>query len=175
MKAPDWLTVGTIIKPQGLRGEARVKPITDFPERRFAANSVLTVFSPDDRTPPFTLTVANSRPHKNLYVIKFREINSVEQIERLRAALLRIPVQEAHELEQHAYYFHEIIGCEVFTNTGERIGTIKEILQPGANDVWVVERGHSQSELYLPYIADVVKEVLPEQKRVLIEWMDGLE
>lgn len=175
MKAPDWLTVGNIIKPQGLRGEVRVKPVTDFPERRFAPDSVLTLFPPGDGTSPLTLTVVNSRPHKNIYVIKFREIDSVEQIERLRGAELRIPVQEAHELEQHAYYFHEIIGCEVFTNSGERIGTIKDILQPGANDVWVVARDHGQPELYLPYIADVVKQVLPEQKRVLIEWMEGLE
>lgn len=175
MKAPDWLRVGKMIKPQGLNGEARILPMTDFPEQRFAPESVLALFLPGARTPSCHVTVVNSRPHKNIYVVKFREFDSIEQIEQLRGTELRIHVEQVHELEQHAYYFHEIIGCEVYTDTGERVGTIKEILQPGANDVWVVERDQGQPDLYLPYIADVVKQVLPEQKRVLIEWMDGLE
>lgn len=174
MKRPDWLTVGNIIKPQGLRGEARVKPRTDFPKRRFAPNSVLTLFHVD-LPAPFEVTVINSRPHKGIYVIKFREFKAIEQIEPLRGAELSIPAQQAHELEQHAYYFHEIIGCDVVTTTGEHVGTITEILQPGANDVWVVKRKQGRKDLYLPYIADVVKQVLPEQKRVMIEWLDGLE
>lgn len=174
MKPPDWLTVGNVIKPQGLRGEVRVKPVTDFPDRRFAPKSVLTLFH-SNLASSLEVTVVSSRSHKGIYVIKFRNFDSVEQVEPLRGAELAIPAEQAHELEEHAYYFHEIIGCDVFTTTGENIGTIKEILQPGANDVWVVKREQGQKDLYLPYIADVVKQVLPEQKRVTIEWMEGLE
>lgn len=174
MTAPEWLVVGNIVKPQGLRGEARVKIKTDFPEKRFAPNRSLTLTHPDLNS-PLDVTVEYSRPHKGVYIVKFREFDAIEQIETLRGAEIRIATRETHQLEEDAYYFYEIIGCDVFTTDGERIGVITEILQPGANDVWVVKRDHGAKDLYLPYIDDVVKEVLPEQKRVVIEWMDGLE
>lgn len=174
MTTPEWLVVGFITKPQGLRGEARVKIKTDFPEKRFAPNSSLSLSHPDFNT-PLAITVEYSRPHKGVYIVKFREFDSIEQIEKLRGAEIRVATRETHELEENAYYFYEIIGCDVFTVRGEHIGVITEIWQPGANDVWVVKRDHSAKDLYLPYIDDVVKQVLPEQKRVVIEWMDGLE
>lgn len=174
MNTPKWLTVGNIIKPQGRRGEARVKPKTDFPERRFAPSNVLTLFH-SSLPAPLEITVAHSRAYKGIFIIKFCEFHSIDQIESLRGAELKIPIQQAHELEADAYYFHEIIGCEVYTTAEEHIGTIKEILKPGANDVWVVKREENGKDLYLPYIDDVVKQVLPEQKRVIIEWMEGLE
>lgn len=174
MKPPEWLAVGVIVKPQGLRGEVRVKSKTDFPELRFAIGSVLTLFH-DKLNTPLRVTVEQSRPHKGVYVVKFREFHSIEQVEPLRGAEIKISAEEAHELEEHTYYFHEIIGCEVFATDGERVGVIKEILQPGANDVWVVKRDAGKKDLYLPYIPDVIKQVFPEQKRVVFEWMEGLE
>src|SRR5699024_1401840 len=116
------------------------------------------------------LTIGSSHFYKGIYIIKFQELNAIEEVEPLRGAELKIPTKQAHELEKDAYYFYEIIGCEVVTTAGERIGTVKEILQPGANDVWVVERDQTGKELYLPYIPDVVKCVFPAEKRVLIEW-----
>lgn len=173
-ETPSSLMVGYIAKPHGLHGEARVKIHTDFPDERFApGRSLALVHSRFQK--PVCVTVEASRPHKNIYIVKFREFESIEQIEQLRGAELRVSTEDVHELEEHAYYFHEIIGCEVYTTAGERIGTVKEILQPGANDVWVVQRTAGEKDLYLPYIADVVKRVSPEEKRVVIEWLEGLE
>ncbi|WP_054949910.1 ribosome maturation factor RimM [Numidum massiliense] len=175
MSAPEWLTVGYISKPQGLAGEVRVKVATDFPEQRFASGEALFVF-PKGELKPLQVTVAHSRSHKGQYVVKFREFETVDEVEQLRGGEIKIAAAAAHALDEHEYYFYEIVGCEVVTTDGERVGTITDILQPGANDVWVVKRqGAKAGELYLPYIADVVKQVLPEQKKVVIEWMPGLE
>lgn len=174
MTTPEWFVVGNIVKPQGLHGEVRVKIRTDFPEKRFSPGSSLTLFHSRAELPS-TVTVDYSRRHKGVYIVKFREFDSIDEVEKLRGAEIRIPEDALHELGEHEYYFHEIIGCDVFTTDGAHVGTVKEILQPGANDVWVVKRKGGQEDLYLPYIADVVKQVFPEQKRIVIEWMEGLE
>lgn len=174
MKSPEWLVVGMIVKPQGLRGETRVIVKTDFPEKRFAPASSLSLFHPTING-SLRVTVAYSRPHKGMYIVKFHELNSIEQVDALRGAEIKIPLQETHPLEEHEYYFHEIIGCEVVTTDGVTVGTVKDILQTGANDVWVIARGNGQKDLLLPYIDDVVKHVSTTHKQIIIEWMDGLE
>ena len=146
---------------------------------RFSRNAVLTWQLVDACPLPRGTSIQRNRcpqsPAQRVYIVKFREFDSIDEVEKLRGAEIRIPKDALHELGEHEYYFHEIIGCDVFTTDGAHVGTVKEILQPGANDVWVVKRQGSQKDLYLPYIADVVKQVFPEQKRIVIEWMEGLE
>jgi 16S rRNA processing protein RimM len=81
---------------------------------------------------------------------------------------------DQQSLEDGQYYYHQIIGLDVETLTDGKIGTIKEILAPGANDVWVVKRPH-QNDLLLPVIDDVVKTVDLEHHKVLVELMEGLD
>lgn len=174
MTSPEWLLVGIIVKPQGLKGEMRVKIKTDFPEKRFAPDSSLSVFHPTIKG-LLRVTVAHSRPHKGVYIVKFHELNSIEQVDQLRGAEIKIPIQETYPLEEDEYYFHDIIGCEVVTTEGVTVGTVKDILQTGANDVWVVARDNGEKDLLLPYIDDVIKRVSTTEKQIVIEWMDGLE
>ncbi|HIX42690.1 MAG TPA: ribosome maturation factor RimM, partial [Candidatus Kurthia intestinigallinarum] len=77
------------------------------------------------------------------------------------------------ELEEDEFYYHEIVGCDVFDENGNEIGKIKEIFETGANDVWTVT-GIDGKEHYLPVIFEVIKEVDVENKRVTIELMEGL-
>jgi 16S rRNA processing protein RimM len=77
------------------------------------------------------------------------------------------------ELEENEYYFHQIVGCSVITDEGETLGTITEILTPGANDVWVVKTPAGK-EILLPVIDDVVLDVDVDQQQVKIHLMEGL-
>ena len=70
-------------------------------------------------------------------------------------------------------YFHEIIGCKMYTDQGEEIGTIREILATGANDVWVVKRKEGK-DLLIPYIEEIVTEINIDEKKVIITPMEGL-
>src|SRR5699024_497860 len=167
-------TVGHIAGTHGIRGEVRVISRTDYPERRFASGSKLFLCHPDRKQRGLWLTVTSSRPHKSFWLLRFEEWDNVNQAEPYKGGTLMIGGEEAVGAEPDEYYLHEIVGCGVFTTDGERIGTVTDILQPGANDVWVVKRD-TGGELLIPFIAPVVKDVDPEEERVTIQWMEGLE
>ncbi|OES43636.1 ribosome maturation factor RimM [Domibacillus iocasae] len=166
-----WFNVGKIVNTHGLRGEVRVLSRTDFPEKRYKKGSELAVFKQGDKegTP---VIVASHRTHKTFDLLTFEGRPSIQDVEAFKGAVLK--VHEAHlgGLDEGEFYFHEIVGCEVKTAAGDVIGVVKEVLTPGANDVWVVQNG--AKEVYIPYIDDVVKSVDPDEKLIIIEPIDGL-
>jgi 16S rRNA processing protein RimM len=87
--------------------------------------------------------------------------------------MLKVRASDLLELEDDQYYYHEIIGCSVVTEDGETLGTVTDILTPGANDVWVVTRPEGKPVL-LPVIDDVVLKVDVAAKQILVYIMEGL-
>ena len=176
MEQTERLLVGRIVGTHGIRGEVRVLPNTDFPERRFAPQTRLFL-SHESLAEPISVFVKKSRPHKHFLLIQFEEWNRINEVERWRDAELWVPVTEAalDELGEEEYYFHQIIGCSVRTAEGKKIGKVKEILPYPANDVWVVESNRNGKELFIPYVKEFVKKVDLENRQVTIEWMKGLE
>jgi 16S rRNA processing protein RimM len=75
-------------------------------------------------------------------------------------------------LEENEYFYHDIIGCTIVSEEGETIGAVTDILQTGANDVWVVKG--TKKEHYIPYIEDIVKEIDIDEKKIVIHVMEGL-
>jgi len=167
-----WFNVGKIVNTQGIKGEVRVISKTDFPEKRYKPGNVLYLFMPDANS-PIELTVKSHRTHKNFELLSFEGYPSINDVEKLRDGILKVPEAQLESLEKDEFYYHEIIGCLVATTTGEEIGIVKEILSPGANDVWVV-KGKGGKEILIPYIHDVVKKVDVKEKVILIEPMEGL-
>ncbi|WP_374721901.1 ribosome maturation factor RimM [Peribacillus tepidiphilus] len=167
-----WFNVGKIVNTHGIKGEVRVISKTDFADERYKPGNKLFLFRKND-TEPLELTVASHRQHKNFDLLTFEGYTNVNQVEPFKEGILKIPESFLTELDEGEYYFHEIIGCSVFTTEGEEIGAIREILTPGANDVWVV-KGKNGKEILIPYIDDVVKEIDVENKKILIHPMEGL-
>lgn len=167
-----YFNVGKIVNTHGIKGEVRVISRTDFPEERFAPGSQLYLFV-NERAEPILLEVASWRQHKDFELLSFKGYDSIDKVESFKGGMLKVAASDREPLPEGEYYFHEIIGCVVYTTEGEEIGTITSILQPGANDVWVVE-DRTRKEFYIPYINDVVKEVDVEEKRVVIEVLEGL-
>ena len=89
--------------------------------------------------------------------------DNINQVEKWKGAILKVPETQLGKLAKGEYYFHEIIGCVIVTEDGEEIGVVKEILTPGANDVWVV-KGKNGKEQLIPYIEDVVKDINVSEK-----------
>lgn len=175
MSSEDTLNVGQLVGTHGIRGEVRVLSNTDFPEHRFANGKKLILKHPN-HPEPLTLTVEKSRPHKSAWLIKFVEWNSINEVEPFKGGQLVVSKEDLVPLdeEEGEFYFHQIIGCQVETTDGKRVGTVKEILQLPANDVWVVRPQSRGKEILIPYIGEIVKEVDVINKRILIEWMEGL-
>ncbi|WP_248926399.1 ribosome maturation factor RimM [Paenibacillus hamazuiensis] len=165
-------TVGKLVNTHGIRGEVKIVSQTDFPDVRFAKGSELILLDPEKnvRVP---VTVESSRLHKNMYIVKLKGYGSINDVEKYKGYLVKVSEEHLVELEEDEYYYHEIIGCRVVTDEGEELGSIVEILTPGANDVWVVKRKNGK-QLLLPVIDDVVLDVDVAEKVVQVHIMEGL-
>lgn len=154
---PDgYMAVGHIVKVHGLQGEVKVELHTDFPER-FQPGAAL--FLGDDLAP---VEIVTARPHKGHYLLRFAGVHRREEADRLRNLWLFIHEEDAAELDEDTYWIHDLVGLTVETTDGDRIGRIVDVMQTGANDVYLVapEEGPNQGqELLLPAIADVVQSI----------------
>nr|WP_170008692.1 ribosome maturation factor RimM [Bacillus fonticola] len=168
----EWFNVGKIVNTHGIRGEVRVVSRTDFADERYEVGNVLTVF-PAGSKEGRELTVRTHRQHKQFDLLTFEEISSVEEAEKVKGSVVKVHKDQLHSLEEGSFYFHEIIGCTVKTVEGETIGKVKEILTPGANDVWVVQR-QGKKDAYIPYIDEVVERISIQDQEILISPMEGL-
>lgn len=171
----EYLNVGRIVGTHGIRGEVRVQSNTDFPEVRFAPGSRLILLPPQEGE-PMVLTVEKSRIHQSVYLVKFREWDNINQAEPFKGGRLvvrkedQVPVDE----ESGEYYFHQIVGLTAVTTDGQELGRVKEILPLPANDVWVIQPPDQKKDILIPYISEIVKDVDLKEKRITIEWMEGL-
>lgn len=168
----NYFNVGKIVNTQGLQGEMRVLSVTDFAEERFKKGNRLALFDKKDQF-VMDVEIASHRKVKNFDIIKFKGMYHINDIEKYRDFSLKVAEEDLTDLEDGEFYYHEIIGLEVYEND-LLLGTIKEILQPGANDVWVVKR-KGKRDLLLPYIPPVVLGIDIEQGRVDVEILEGLD
>ncbi|MBE1553486.1 ribosome maturation factor RimM [Sporosarcina limicola] len=168
----NWFNVGTIVNTHGIRGEVRVISRTHFPEERYTVGNKLALFMPESKAPIY-LTVASHRQHKTFDLLTFENHPNLNDVEKYRNGIFKISEDKLGELDEGEFYYHEIIGCAVVTTGGIDIGKVTEILETGANDVWTVtpEKGKPQ---YIPYIDEIVIEVDIDNKRIVIDPMEGL-
>ncbi len=166
----EFLQVGKIVNTHALQGEVKVVSNSDFKEERFKKGSQLYI---DFNGNHIEVIVATHREHKGADLLKFKHLNSINDVEKYKGCDLLVATDHLDELDENEFYYFEIIGCTVKTTSGEEVGEITEILETGANDVWVVKRPN-QKDALIPYIEDVVKVVDIEAKEVIIEVLEGL-
>lgn len=170
----EWFNVGRIVNTHGVRGEVRILSTTDFEEQRFVVGNRLAAFKKNDKKPTW-VTIQSVRRHKNFILLTFEGMNNINLVEPFKEGMLKVTKDQMEEdlLEENEYFYHDIIGCSVISEEGETIGEVKDILQTGANDVWVV-KGTKGKEHYIPYIEDVVKDINIDDKIITIHVMEGL-
>lgn len=168
----NYYNVGKIVNTQGLQGEMRVLSVTDFADERFKKGTELALFDAKDQFVA-DVEIHSHRKHKNFDIVKFKGLYHINDVEKFKGYSLKIAEDKLTDLEDGEFYYHEIIGLDVYEKD-EKIGVIKEILQPGANDVWVVRRP-GKRDLLLPYIPPVILKVDVEGNRVDVEVLEGLD
>jgi 16S rRNA processing protein RimM len=166
------LNVGKIVNTQGVRGEVRVWPQTDFPDVRFKAGNRLMLIRPESGE-PVTVEIETAREQKNVFVLKLKGFDDINEVEKFKGWDLKVRESDRVPLSEGEYYIRDIVGCSVITEDGDQLGTIADVLTPGANDVWVVKRPGGK-ELLLPVIDDVVLDVDVAAKTVKVRLMEGL-
>jgi len=166
----EYLNVGKIVNTHGIRGEVRVISQTDFPEQRYRKGKQLTLFR--ENQPGLDLTVSGHRKHKNFDLLTFEGYPNINDVEPFRNGILKVSKEDLAQLEENEFYYHDIIGLTVLEND-QVIGKVKEILSPGANDVWVIQRKGKKDAL-IPYIESVVKAIDLASGEVQVEIPEGL-
>lgn len=139
MTNDDWIEIGTIVAPQGLKGELRVSPTTDFPER-FEEPGQRWLQQPGATEPqPVELVSGRYIPGKGLYVVQLEGVENRNQVEALRGSKLLVPESDRPQLEEGEYHVRDLINLEVFNQlTGEVLGIIVDII-PAGNDLLEVQ------------------------------------
>jgi 16S rRNA processing protein RimM len=158
------VTVGRITAAHGVRGEVKVEPLTDFPER-FQAGSTLWL----DGAP---VEVERGRPQGRNVILKLRGIDDRTRAKALPGKALLVPEPSRID-EEGVFYLHDVLGLRVEDAAGEALGELVEVISTGSNDVYVVrgERG----ELLLPALDDVVRQVDVGGGRLVVEVPEGIE
>jgi len=163
MKTP-FFTVGRIVKPQGIKGEVKVHPFAEDPERFHDLSQVLLG---DEEGPSDTVTVSACRVQGDSVYLRFEGIYDRNQAERLRGLYIWIERAQAVPLAEDTYYLSDLIGCAVADETGRTYGTIAEVIQTGGNDVYVV-RSEEGGDILIPALKSIISLVDIEDCRVTV-------
>lgn len=164
---PRFLVIGRIIKPHGVRGEMRVEIITELPER---FTWLETVYLGEHDPQP--VSVESVRFHKSFVLVKLVGYDSREEAAELRSQLLQVPEDEAIPLEEGEYYLYQLEGLAVYTDEGEHLGELVEVIETKANNVFVVQG--SRGEVLLPDTDEVVLDIDFENGRIEVHLLPGL-
>lgn len=164
----DLLLVGKVIRPHGLKGLLRIKAYAGSEASFLEAETVLFKTVSGETC---NCTVTSVTPHKNIFLMGVEEVSSADQAEMYRGAEILVQ-KETLTREDDAFFWHELIGLNVYLDTGECLGSISRILTTGSNDIYVVKEG--EKEIYIPAVYEVVTEIDLENGKMTISPMEGL-
>ncbi len=163
------ITIGKAVKPFGVKGEIKIEATTDFPDRFKGLRRVYLV-SPAGQE--IACEVRSARYAGGVPFILLEGYDTPEKAKALNGWLVKVPEEEAVPLPEGAYYWFELIGMEVVSESGENLGNIVDVFETGSNDVYVLKRG--SEEVYIPATKEVIKQVDRKTKRMVIHLIDGL-
>lgn len=166
----ELLEVGKIVNTHGLRGEVKVVPWTDYPE---VFEDIEYVYI-KRRNESERLNIKGIKYQKNNLIIKFEEIKDIDEAQKYKNQVIYAEREMLGELPEGVYYIADLIGLEVVTDEGEKIGVIADVFNTGSNDIYDVKR-EGKKNLLLPVIDEVVLSIDIDSKKVTVHMMEGLD
>lgn len=165
----DYLQVGVITSTHGLKGEVKVFPTTDDPARFRKLEEVILEGKRERRV----LTVESVRFFKQMVIMKFKGLDRIEDVEQWGKCPLLVPRAQAVELGPNENFIADMIGLRTYTDEGQFLGTLSEVLQTGANDVYIVKNQEGK-EILLPAIPACILSVDVEKGEMVVHLMEGI-
>lgn len=168
----ELFQVGSITQTHGIRGEVKVFPLTDDISR---FKNMKNLLLDGGKEGYISLEVENVRPQKNLVILKFKGIDNINDIEKYKGHGLFVTKENRVKLKKDEYFIADLIGCEVYTdeNPDDKFGTISDVMETGANDVYEIEL-EAGGTVLLPAIKDCILGVDVDARRVDIHLLKGL-
>src|SRR5262245_21923315 len=169
MKWDEMAVVGRIARAHGNRGQVIVDPETDFPEERFQPGAELFVAR---RNAIERLTLTSVRFQHDRPVIGIAGVDSMDAAEALAGLELRVPLDRLAALPDGTFYRHDLIGCEVETRSGRRVGTVRAV--EGTTDGSRLVIDGARGEILIPLAVDICPSIDVAARRIVIEPPEGL-
>ncbi|MBW2093695.1 MAG: 16S rRNA processing protein RimM [Deltaproteobacteria bacterium] len=163
------LPVGKVLRPHGLRGQLKISAYARSDATFLRADTIFL----RDRTGKLTeFTIASARSMKSGYIVELEELSSLTDAERYRDADILVRKNALPRKEEDEYFWYELLGLDVFLESGEYLGPISDIIATGSNDIYVIKRG--KSELLIPGTHEIIKNIDLERGKMMIHPIDGL-
>lgn len=160
----DFLEAGKVVGTHGVKGDVRFQPWSD--DSSFL-NNIKTVYL-TDKTP---LSIVSAKPHGNIIIVSFKDVNSIEEAEKLRNKIVLVKRDDL-KIPEGRYFIDEIISSNVYNKNDELLGVLTDVSKTGANDVWHITR--NDKEYLVPAIESVVISVDIDSERIVIDPMEGI-
>jgi len=161
---PQFIPIGRVVAPWGIRGEVKVEVQTDFPDR-FSCGEILYLQGR-------AVTIKSSRYRGNTVILKLDTIDSRNAAELIRGACLEVPSTELKPLPKGEYYRFQLLGLEVQNTEGKLLGQVSDVIQTGSNDVY--EISSDTGKFLIPATDEVIKSIDLDKRRMVIELLKGL-
>lgn len=165
----QFLRVGVISSTHGIRGEVKVYPTTDDPERFLDLDEVILDTGREHKI----LEIEGVKFFKNQVILKFKGYDNINDIEKYLKKDLLVDREHAVELGENENFIADLIDMEVVTDEGKGLGTLTDVIETGANDVYAVKTPEGK-EILLPAIRDCILDVNVDEKRMTVHVMEGL-
>ena len=165
----QFLQVGVISSTHGIRGEVKVFPTTDDPKRFKKLKQVILDTGKEKRD----LEVESVKFFKQFVILKFKGIDNINEVERYKRCPLLVTRDHAVPLQEDEYFIADMIGMQVVTEDGALFGTLKDVIETGANDVYIIESSE-HGEVLVPAIKECILDINIEEQKMQIHLMDGL-
>lgn len=165
----DMLRVGVITSPHGVHGEVNVFPTTDDAKRFLDLKTVYI----DTKKELLEREIAGVKFFKNMVILKFKDMDDRNEMEKLRNCDILIDRKDAVPLGKDEYFICDLIGCDIILESGEKLGTLKDVITTAANDVYEVEKADG-GEILIPAIKDCILETDIEKKVIKVHLLPGL-
>jgi 16S rRNA processing protein RimM len=168
-RVPDFVVIGQVRRPHGVRGTLRVAPLTEDPQRFLHLETVYLNLKDDQRT---LFTIDRVQVANDAILISLKEIESRETADLWRAAWVEIPGDQIMPIEDGQHYLFEIVGLQVHSEEGEPLGEVIDILRNPAHDVYVVR--NNEREFMVPAVPEFIRQIDSESGIMIIHLVDGL-
>ena len=165
----EKLEVGQIVNTFGIKGFVKIYPYVDDISRFDDLKYVYVKNKKFENE----LQIEEVKYQKNMVLIKFKGIETVEQAEKLKNSIVEIDRKDAIPLEEGQYFIADLLGLDVFLDTGEKLGILEDIYNTGSSDIYVV-KNELGKQFLLPYIDEVIKEINLEKERITVHIIEGL-
>ncbi len=165
----QYLEIGQIVNTFGIKGELKINPFTDDINRFDELKSIFVVKNKE--LIPYEIETV--RYHKNMVILKLKGINSMNEAEKLKGLYIKIDRKYAKKLPKGTYFIADLIGLEVYDENSNLLGSIDDIYNTGANDIYVVKNNLGK-QILLPGIPQVIKKVDLENKKIVVHLLNGL-